>query len=93
MHTHRRHRITFSKRVDCPFGCIAKLQFNIEDKKSIGDWILTVEYADHTLRAGGLDRGRSCASVSRVNLLIALPIEQTYFRLDIRVLLHGEISI
>jgi len=41
------HRITSSKRVDCPFECIAKLQFNQEDENGLGDWILTVEHADH----------------------------------------------
>ncbi len=41
------HRITSSKRVDCPFECIAKLQFNIQDENDLGDWILTIEHDDH----------------------------------------------
>ncbi len=41
------HRNTSSKRVDCPFECIAKLQFNFEDEHGLGDWILTVVHAEH----------------------------------------------
>jgi hypothetical protein len=41
------HRITSSKRVACPFECIAKLQFNIQDENGLGDWILTVEDGSH----------------------------------------------
>jgi len=40
-------RNTSSKRIDCPFVCKAKLEFNLEDEHGLGDWILTIEHAEH----------------------------------------------
>ncbi len=41
------HRNTSSRRNECPFSCIAKLQGNIEDEHGLGAWTLTVVHAKH----------------------------------------------
>ena len=42
------HRLTKSRRNECPFECIAKLDGNEEDPQTgLGNWILTVKYPDH----------------------------------------------
>ena len=51
------HKKTISKRGECPFYCIAKLQNNVEDEHGLSIWKLTVEHAEHShdpIRPSGL---------------------------------------
>lgn len=41
------HRKTSSRRNECPFEAIAKLENNVEDELGLGAWIFTVKCPDH----------------------------------------------
>ncbi len=41
------HRNTSSRRIECPFEAIAKLENNVEDELGLGTWTLTVKCPDH----------------------------------------------